>query len=146
MTSDIVFRIGSTWYAEAYSTYADTWMYCIDYETPAMKISKLYAFHSCDIPFVFGNHHAGQARWMFLLSPFKIGIRNVSGEIRSDFIKFAKTGMLPWPKCGGTNTPGKCYDCPSVIDHMIDPGIKAEYDRTEYRRRSFAGESNTLLD
>lgn len=146
MTSDIVFRIGSTWYAEAYSAYADTWMYCFDYETPAMKLLKLYAFHSCDIPFVFGNHHAGQARWMFLLSPFKKGIRKVSDEIRSDFITFAKTGRLPWQKCSGGSTPGKCYDCPSVIDHMIDPGIKDEYNRTEYRKRSFAGESNTLLD
>jgi para-nitrobenzyl esterase len=145
MTSDIVFRIGSAWYAEAYSAHSDTWMYCFDYETPAMQISKLHAFHSCDIPFVFGNHNAGQGRWMFLLSFFKTRTKKVSDEMRGDFITFAKTGKLPWEKCRGAYTPGKCYDCPTVIGHMIDPDIKEAYNRTEYRRRSFAGESNTLL-
>jgi para-nitrobenzyl esterase len=139
MLSDLVFRVGSAWYAEAYSAFADTWMYRFDYETFAMKLSNLHAFHSCDIPFVFGNYSAGFGRWMFLFSPYRRNIRRVSDEIRTDFVTFAKTGTLPWPACRGAHTPGKCYDSTSSIVDMIRPDIKEEYNRTDYRRRSFEG-------
>jgi para-nitrobenzyl esterase len=146
MMSDIVFRIGSSWYAEAYSAYADTWMYRFDYETFAMKLTNLHAFHSCDIPFVFGNNREGMARWMFALSPYKGGIRRVSNEIRADFITFAKTGRLPWQRCLGGSTPGKCYGRKPSVIHMVEPEVKAEFNRTQYRRRSFEGYSNTTPD
>jgi len=146
MLSDLVFRVGSAWYAEAYSASADTWMYRFDYETLGMKISGVHAFHSCDIPFVFGNYGAGLGRWMFLLSPYRRIIHRVSNEIRTDFLTFAKTGTLPWPACCGKHTPGKCYDRASSIVPMIEPDIKEEYERTDYRKRTFDGCGDTLLD
>ncbi len=146
MMSDIVFRVGSAWYAEVYSAFADTWMYRFDYETFAMKLTRLHAFHSCDIPFVFCNHRAGMARWMFLLSPYKRGIRRVSDEIRTDFMQFAKTGRLSWERCNGKNTRGKCYGRTSKLVHMIAPDVKEHFDATEYCRRSFSGYSNTMRE
>lgn len=144
MMSDIVFRVGSAWYAEVYSAFADTWMYRFDYETFAMKLTRLHAFHSCDIPFVFCNHHTGMARWMFLLSPYKRGIQQVSDEIRTDFMRFAKTGRLSWDRCSGQNTLGKCYGRTSKFGHMIAPDVKELFNATEYHRRSFSGCSNTM--
>lgn len=145
MASDIVFRIGSTWFAEACSENTDTWMYRFDYASPAMKLARLYSFHSSDIPFVFGNFSAGHAPTMFLLSPFKKKINRLYQEMQQDFFRFAKTGTLPWKKCDGERTEGKCYNIQSHIGHMIDPSIKAEYKKTNYYQRSFAGETNTLL-
>lgn len=107
MLSDIVFRVGSAWYAEAYSRFADTWMYRFDYEAAAMRVSGLHAFHSCDIPFVFGNFRKGLAPWMFAFSPYRGAIRKISDEIRGDFMTFARTGQLGWEKCRGPHTPGK---------------------------------------
>jgi para-nitrobenzyl esterase len=146
MLSDIVFRVGSAWYAEAYSMFADTWMYRFDYETVAMKFTNLHAFHSCDIPFVFGNYGAGMGPWMFLLSPHKKDIRRVSKEIRSDFLTFAKTGRLSWKACQGAHTPGKSYGGKPAVVHMIEPDIKEVYNRTDYRKRSFEGCGDTISD
>jgi para-nitrobenzyl esterase len=146
MMSDIVFRVGSAWYAEVYSAFADTWMYRFDYETFAMKLTRLHAFHSCDVPFVFGNNRAGMARWMFLLSPYKGGIRRVSNEIRTDFVTFAKTGRLPWARCRGADTRGKSYKRTSGVVHMIAPDVKEKFSATEYCRRSFSGCSNTMRE
>jgi len=146
MLSDIIFRVGSTWYAEAYSMRGNAWMYRFDYETLAMKFSRLHAFHSCDIPFVFGNYRAGFGRWMFLFSPLKGVERRVSAEIRRDFLTFAKTGTLPWEPCHGDHTPGKCYNKKSSVVHMIEPDIKKQYNRSDYRRRSFEGCGDILAD
>lgn len=138
MLTDRVFRMASVWYAEVYSQYANTWMYRFDYETTAMKACALHACHSSDIPFVFGNFHAGIFKWMFLLSSAKTSKR-ISAEVQRDFAEFAKKGSLSWQECCGRDTPAKCYDkCFSVIP-MVDPEIEKEYDKSEFKRQSFRG-------
>ena len=138
MLTDRVFRMASVWYAEVYSQYARTWMYRFDYETPAMQLTALHACHSSDIPYVFGNLHARQYKWMFLL-PAPRSRRKVLAEIQGDFIRFAKTGLLPWPRCGSGMTPAKCYDKRCRILPMVEPEIKREYEKSEFKRHSFKG-------
>jgi para-nitrobenzyl esterase len=141
MYSDFAFRMPSVWLAEAQSKYADTWMYRFDYETFSMRISGLHAFHSCDIPFLFGNFKAGLARLMCLLSPIKKGIRKLHGEFSGDFLAFIKTGELPWEKCNGENTPAKCYNLPSFYEQVVPLEVKQTYNGSEFKRKSLAGES-----
>jgi para-nitrobenzyl esterase len=141
MVSDYTFRMPSVWYGEAYSNNADIWMYRFDYQTFGMRISGLHSFHSCDIPFLFGNFRAGLARYMFFLSPVKWGIRRVQREFRGDFLAFIKTGELPWQKCKADDTPAKCYALPSFVEQAVPAEIKRAYDGSEFKRMSLAGES-----
>ncbi len=138
MLTDRVFRMASVWYAEVYNQYANTWMYRFDYETPAMKAVALRACHSCDIPFVFGNYHAGHYKWMFLLPSIKT-TRRVSREIQQDFVSFAKGEKLGWQECCGIDTPAKCYDKYFSVIPMVDPEIEKEYDKSEFKRQSLRG-------
>lgn len=143
LMSDLVFRMGSVWLAEAMSTQTDVWMYRFDYETPAMKVSKLHAFHSSDLPFLFGNYKQGLAPWMFCFSPSKKRIRQITGEMREDVSTFLRGGPLPWRPCRGEDTPAKCYASRSHVEACVHPEIKAEYKASAFYRRSHAGESNS---
>ncbi|MEA5004117.1 MAG: carboxylesterase/lipase family protein [Christensenella sp.] len=138
MFADRVFRMASVWYAEVYNQYANTWMYRFDYETPAMKAISLRACHSCDIPFVFGNFHAGLYKWMFLLPSVK-ATRRISAEMQNDFVAFAKGETLGWQECRGIDTPAKCYDKHFSVIPMVDPEIEKEYDKSEFKRQSLRG-------
>lgn len=138
MLTDRVFRMASVWYAEVYNQHANTWMYRFDYETPAMKAISLRACHSCDIPFVFGNFHAGLYKWMFLLPSVKT-TRRISKEMQKDFVSFARDGKLAWQGCCGVDTPAKCYDKNFSVIPMVDPEIEKEYDKSEFKRQSFRG-------
>ena len=144
MFSDFSFRLPAMWFAEAQSKYADTWMYRFDYETFGMRITDLHAFHSCDVPFLFGNFKAGLARYMVILSPVKTGIKKVHHEFRGDLLAFIKTGELPWEKCNGKDAPAKCYALPSHVEQAVPDDVKEAYEVTEYRRRSFSGNSIEL--
>ncbi len=142
MISDMVFRMPCVWFAGVYGGHADTWMYRFDYETAAMRISGLHAFHSSDIPFVFGNYKAGLAKLMFIFSPVKRAVARLSREIRDDFLRFAKTGALPWEKCGGTSAPAKCYARKCAVKPAVPPEVAAAYNGSNFHTRSMGGESN----
>ena len=140
MFSDFTFRMPSVWFAEAQSRYADTWMYRFDYETFAMRISGLHAFHSSDVPFLFGNLKAGLARFMFCLSPVKRGIKRMRDEFRGDFLTFVKTGELPWQRCDGEDGPAKCYAKRSFVEQAVPKDIRHSYDDSEFKRTCFSEE------
>ncbi len=139
--SDYVFRMPSVWFAEARGEHADTWMYRFDYETLGMRISGLHSFHSCDIPFLFGNFDVGHAHYMMLLTPFKKNVHEVQNAFRSDFLTFMKTGALPWEKCKSGSVPAKCYALPPVFEQAVPVDIAQAYEGSEFKRRCMAGES-----
>jgi para-nitrobenzyl esterase len=141
MYSDFAFRMPSVWLAEAQSGHAGTWRYRFDFETLGMRVSGLHAFHSCDIPFLFGNFKAGLARLMLLVTPSKKGIMKLHHEFRRDFLAFIKTGELPWEKCAGESCPAKCYKLPSLFEQAVPAEVRQAYDGSEFKRKSFAGES-----
>lgn len=143
LMSDLVFRMGDVWLAEAMSSLAPVWMYRFDYETPAMKVSRLHCFHSSDVPFVFGNYREGHAPWMFCFSPGRRKIRQITAEMRSDIAAFVRGGALPWEPCRGEDTPAKCYSESSHVEACVPAEIKEVYKDSAFYRRSFAGESNS---
>ena len=140
MFSDFTFRMPCVWLAEAQSGYADTWMYRFDYETFGMRISGLHSFHSCDVPFLFGNLKAGLARLMFFLSPVKRGIKRVRDDFRGDFLTFMKTGELPWPRCDGEDGPAKCYAKKPFFDQAVPKEVRQSYNGSEFKRVTFSEE------
>lgn len=138
MFSDMVFRMGNIWYVQEYSRHCDTWMYRFDYETPAMKVSGLHAFHSSDIPFIFGNFKAGMGKLIFLLSPSMKKARELSREMQRDFGSFARTGEVKWPKCTNADIPAKCYAKNCSILPAVEKEICQEYEKTHFKQTSFS--------
>ncbi len=142
LMSDLVFRMASLWFGEVYSRYAPTWMYRFDYETAAARVSGLHAFHSTDIPFLFGTYSKGITRPIFWLSPLRSGINRISRELRADFATFMRTGKLPWEPCRNEHTPGKCYGQSCKIEQVVEPEVKRAYEGSAFKRRSLEGEEN----
>ena len=138
MFSDMVFRMGNVWYVQEYGRHCDVWMYRFDYETPAMKVSGLHAFHSSDIPFVFGNFKAGMGKLIFLLSPSMKKVRELSHEMQRDFVAFARTGRAGWPRCREADIPAKCYGKQCAVLPAVEDEIVRQYEDTHFKRTSFS--------
>ena len=137
MFTDFMFRIGNVWFAEEASRHSDVWMYRFDFETAAMKVSRLYTFHSSDLPFVFGNFKTFMARLMLLFTPSKKRARSVSNEMQDDFTRFARTGNLQWKTCQSKDTPAKCYNRTATVEPIVHPDIKEKYEETYFRKICF---------
>lgn len=139
MISDYIFKITSLWYAQSRNAFAKTWMYRFDYAPAIMKMTSLNAIHSIDISFLFGNHIAIPTVFMFILYPEIFTIRRISNELQNDFTTFAKTGKLSWYKCSGNSTPAKCYDRKFSIKPMMESLIVERHEKSEFRKKCFAG-------
>lgn len=135
--TDLLFRIGSVWFAEAASGFSPVWMYRFDYEPELLRSGRLYAVHSIDIPFIFGNYRGELIQQLGPLARTLGEGMQVAREIQADFIAFARSGSLPWNRCAGEDTPAKCYDVPVRFAPMVDPELKQLYHLTEYRKKSF---------
>ncbi len=143
MMGDSIFRMSSLWYAQVCSKFSGTWMYRFDYATPIMKAVRIKAFHSCDIPFIFGNTDAGNYKLMFLFGGKCAGTDKVAEEVQNDFLAFARTGVLDWERCHPDHTNAKCYDHEAVQQPMVAPEIVAAFNRSAFKRRCFTGKKLT---
>mgnify|MGYP000900388995 CR=1 FL=1 len=146
MMADLVFRLPSVWYAGAYGEHNPTWMYRYDYESPMMKATKLHAFHSTDLPLIFGTYTAAFYKFLYSLTRFKPHFKKLSAAMRRDFVEFATTGALPWERCEGESVPACCYDREITVAQAVDDEIKGAFRDSAFRRRSMNGESNNLHD
>ncbi len=135
--SDLIFRVGCVWFAKECSRYANVWMYRFDFETAAMKVSRLATFHSSDLPFVFGNFKTLMANLMLLFSPSRKKARNVSDQMQSDFVAFARSGRLEWSPCGAEEAPAKCYNLKTTVEPVVHPDILKQYDKTVFKQTCF---------
>jgi para-nitrobenzyl esterase len=137
MFSDLIFRVGCVWFAKECSRYANVWMYRFDFETAAMKFSRLYTFHSSDLPFVFGNFRTLMANLMLLFTPSRKKAKIVSEQMQSDFIRFARSGSLEWKTCDQKDAPAKCYNLNTTIEPVVHPEILQQYDQSNYKKICF---------
>lgn len=93
LMSDAVFRLPSTWTAEAHARAGGrTWLY--DFARPG----RLGACHSVDVPYVFG--HCDNRFAVGLLGPQPVGFEELSGQVRAAWTGFAATGDPGWPRFG----------------------------------------------
>ncbi|MEA4854000.1 MAG: carboxylesterase/lipase family protein [Christensenella sp.] len=134
--TDQAFRLSSDWFAQGMAQRSNVWAYSFEYATAIMKMTRLGACHSSDIPYLFGTYGALSSIFMFCL-PARRVIRRIAAEMRSDFTGFAKRGYLSWEKCSGNAVPAKCYDRKTSIRSLIDDGIKLVYDKSRFKKQSF---------
>lgn len=137
--TDLVFRISSIWFAQAYSDHSPTWMYRFDFETKALKMPGMHAVHSSDLPYVFGNLDNRLVKPLFWLERDMDPIYAVAQEIQQDLIRFIHTGNLPWQRVVPDNAVAKRYDEKSSVGVMVEPEIQDLYQKTSYYERSIRG-------
>ena len=142
--SDMIFRMGNLWFAETQSKNAPLWLGRFDYATPLMRMVKLHAFHSSELPFLFGNYSKGLARAMFLLSPFGIAAKKITLSLRKDLKEFMETDSMPWEPVSGKGFPAMCYSAKNKVEEAMPPEIAAAYENTAFRERSFTGDAIKL--
>ena len=93
MLSDALFRMPSTWVAEAHARAGGrTWLYDFAWRSPGFG-----ACHSLDVPFTFGNFDSPAAARL-LGSPPPDDFEALSGRIRTAWTTFAATGDPGWPR------------------------------------------------
>jgi len=144
MMADLVFRLPSVWYAGEYSRFNATWMYRYDYESPVMRLSRLHAFHSTDLPMIFGTYSTSFYKFLYGVTRFMTYFKRLGATMRRDFADFAGTGSLPWEQCHGDSVPARCYDRRISTQQAVDDAVKDAFKASEFRRRSLEGKSNNL--
>jgi para-nitrobenzyl esterase len=132
LLSDMIFRTGSLFYAEAASRVCPVWLYRFDLQTTPMRLSGLGAVHSSDLPLLFGNFHEGIGKLMFGLSRDLTSVRQLSREMQADVTGFMKDGKLSWPQAFTDDYIAKCYDIPVRYDEPIPRDIYESYQQTTY--------------
>lgn len=139
MYTDLLFRISSTWFAQAIGATGNAWMYRFDFETRALRMNGMHAIHSSDLPYVFGNFKPVLVRPMFLLMGDMEPVYRVADEVQRDIVTFMRMGVLDWPKASRSSVLGKCYDESGRIEPLVHSRLERLYDKTGYRQRSHAG-------
>ena len=145
MMSDLIFKVACTWLAEELGEEGNVWLYSFDYETRFMRVSGLHAFHFSDLPFVFANYREGMGKIVFLLTADMRKPREITKRMQADFLTFAKTGSLPWEKCGHGNVPARVYDRSIGKRQLIDPDIRELLSRTKYRAAAYGESEESVL-
>jgi para-nitrobenzyl esterase len=135
--TDLIFRVGCVWYARECSRYSDVWMYRFDFETAAMKFSRLNTFHSSDLPFVFGNFKTLMANLMLCFTPSRKKAFTIADQMQSDFIRFVRSGNLGWKPCNEKEAPAKCYNLQTTVEPIVHPDILKQYDKTVFKKVCF---------
>lgn len=115
MSSDNVFRMPSTWVAEAHAAAGGrAWLYEFAWRSPAMD-GLLGAGHAVDVPFTFGNTEGPFAE-MVLGSPVPDDFAELSARLRAAWINFAATGDPGWPAFTPDGAQTRVWDSPPRVE------------------------------
>lgn len=134
--SDVLFKLACLFYGEAASQASPVWYYRFDYCPPRMKHIRLGAFHSSDLPLIFGNFHQGVGKMMFGFSSNTSEAESLSIIMQKDLTTFMQSGNLPWENLSCDTFIAKVYDHPIHFDSPIPENIYQLYKQTNYYKRT----------
>ena len=140
LRSEIVFRMPNVWLAEALAAHNPVWQYRFDYSTWLQQLLRLYAFHSSDVPFVFGRFTTGFGRLLSLLIREKETISSLSRTMQRDILTFAAAGRLEWEPVCKDHFPARCYDRTLTVENAVDADLLDLFRQTRYFQRSVSGD------
>lgn len=105
LLSDALFRMPSTWVAEAHATAGGrTWLYDFAWQGPVLG-----ACHLVDVPFTFGRADTPQAARL-LGSPPPAEFAALSERLRAAWTGFAATGDPGWPRFDPVHRRTRIWD------------------------------------
>ncbi|MCF2526250.1 carboxylesterase/lipase family protein [Yinghuangia soli] len=115
LRSDAVFRMPSTWLAEAHASAGGrAYLYEFAWPSPVMD-GVLGACHAIDVPFVFGNAD-GAFGAMLLGTPPPPAFGELSRLVREAWTAFAHTGDPGWPAFTPAGAKTRMWDLPLRIE------------------------------
>lgn len=116
LLSDALFRMPTTWVAEAHATAGGrTWLYDLAWQSP-----PLGACHTLDVPLTFGAA-AGPHAARLLGSPPPADFAVLSEHIRTSWTAFASTGDPGWPRFDLEARITRIWDTPpSDVRYPLD--------------------------
>lgn len=107
LMSDWLFRIPSTWVAEAHARAGGrTWLYDFTWKSPLLG-----ACHAIDLPFTFGNADTPLAT-LLLGSPPPGDFDALSRQVRTSWTSFAATGDPGWSRFDLARRLTRIWDTP----------------------------------
>jgi carboxylesterase type B len=124
MMSDALFRMPSTWVAEAHvRSGGRAWLYDFTWRS-----RSLGACHSLDVPFTFGNGETPMAARL-LGSPPPADFAALSARLRAAWAAFAATGDPGWPRFDLGRGRTRIWDVPSTEDRYPLEGSRRIWER-----------------
>ncbi|WP_307849470.1 carboxylesterase/lipase family protein [Qaidamihabitans albus] len=116
--SDSIFRMPSTWCADAHAEAGgSTYLYELTWASPAFE-GLLGACHALDVPLTFGNFDSPLGRLVLGDSP-PADAEYLSKEIRKAWTSFATTGDPGWPAYRPGEALTRIWDLP--VEVAADP-------------------------
>ncbi|NCB01801.1 MAG: carboxylesterase/lipase family protein [Spirochaetia bacterium] len=138
--TDLVFKLSSIWFAISLTKHTPVWMYRFDFETLALKMNNMHAFHSTDLPYVFGNFTPVLVRPLFLLQYNMNTVYEVASFVQKDLHSFMVSEKCDWPEVT-TYYPvlARLYKEEAIIGNMIDSSLLSLYEKSSYYHLSHKG-------
>ncbi|MFE5773076.1 carboxylesterase/lipase family protein [Streptomyces sp. NPDC056485] len=110
MYSDALFRMPSTWLAEAHAAAGGrSWLYDFAWSSPAFG-GALGACHTMDIPATFGHTKGHLSAFLFGGKPPSQEFIRLSERLRSSWISFAASGDPGWPAFSADRPTTRVWD------------------------------------
>lgn len=138
--TDLVFKLSSIWFAMQLSFFNDVWMYRFDYETLALKMNNIQAFHSTDLPYIFGNFSPVIVRPLFLLEYNMEKVFEISLAVQKDITSFMRSNECDWPQTSSTAPVlARLYKKEPIIGKMIESSLLLLYKKSKYYHLAHKG-------
>jgi para-nitrobenzyl esterase len=135
--TDAVFRIPAIRLAECHSMSAPTYMYRFEWNSFALKLAGLKAFHGLEIPFVFGNTEKGIGKILKAIATKKL-IERLSNEMQNAWLNFARysnpngTGVQTWLPYSITDRATLIFNRKTELVHDPDKQKREAWDGVVY--------------
>jgi para-nitrobenzyl esterase len=134
--SDILFKSAGLFYGQAASSKSPVWFYRLDYRPSRMDMTRLGAFHSSQLPLIFGNLKKGLGKAMFGLSRKLDEPKSIAGSMQEDIVRFMENGVLPWQQATPSLQESKIYNDKIQYQPMIPNKLYALLKQTDYYKRT----------
>lgn len=119
MYSDSLFRMPSTWLAEAHAAAGGrAFLYEFAWPSPVMG-GAMGAVHTIDIPATFGHAQGEMGRFLFGGKPPPADFLKLSDQLRESWVSFARTGDPGWPQFTSEDAQARIWDTPPTL--VTDP-------------------------
>ena len=138
--TDLVFKLSSIWFAMQLSFFNDVWMYRFDYETVALKMNNIQAFHSTDLPYIFGNFSPVIVRPLFLLQYNMDKVFEIASAVQKDITTFMRSNECDWPQASSAPPIlARLYKEEPIIGKMIESSLLLLYKKSKYYHLAHKG-------
>ncbi|MGW1990920.1 carboxylesterase/lipase family protein [Embleya sp. NPDC001921] len=119
MYSDSLFRMPSTWLAQAHAAAGGrAFLYEFAWPCPVLG-GVLGAVHTLDVPATFGHARGELGGFLFGGKQPPASFFQVSAALRSAWISFATTGDPGWPRFTATDASTRVWDVEPTV--VVDP-------------------------